>query len=278
MLQIKVKDFDLEQTLTCGQIFRFHEKDEGYNIIAHGNILYAYQKGEILNLKCTEEEYETIWKTFFDIERRYDEIKNIISSNDKIMKEAISFAPGIRLITQDPYECLIHFIISSNNRIPQIKAVIENLSKSFGKEIKDGIFSFPSAEELYNASLDAVLECKPGFRAKYIKDAAKKIYTENLDLGKIKNLPFIDARAELMKINGVGVKVADCALLFSMQKYESFPTDVWVKRIMEQFYFGGNETKIQDILSFANEKWGNNAGFAQQYLFFYAKENKVGKK
>lgn len=278
MVQIKVKDFDLKQTLECGQIFRFHEKNDGYNVIAHGKVLYIHQKEDILSLECTEEQYENIWKEFFDIERNYEEIKNIISLNDKIMEEAISFAPGIRLIIQDPYECLIHFIISANNRIPQIKAVIENLSNSLGEKLESNIFNFPSAKKIHEAALEEIISCKPGFRAKYIKDAAKKICEENLDVYKVKKMPYLEARSELMKINGVGVKVADCALLFSMQKYESFPTDVWVKRIMEEFYFGGEETKIQDILNFAKEKWGNKAGFAQQYLFYYAKEKKIGKK
>ncbi|MCL1924143.1 MAG: 8-oxoguanine DNA glycosylase [Defluviitaleaceae bacterium] len=307
MIEIKVKDFDLKDTMECGQAFRFSSEsfesyeesaasiESGYanfskinfsqdtdskifNIIAHGKVLSAIQKGDILILSCTEEDYNTIWKSFFDLDRDYAQIKAKISENDPIMKEAISFAPGTRLLNQDPYECLIHFIISQNNRIPMIKKVIENLSNKFGKSIDGTYFSFPTSYDLHKASVEEIMECKTGFRAKYIKDAARRIEEENFDPYYIKNLSEQEAREHLMKIHGVGGKVADCVLLFSMQKYGSFPTDVWVKRIMEQFYFNGEETKIPIIHQFAKEKWGEYAGFAQQYLFYYAKEKKIGKK
>lgn len=277
MIEIKIKDFDLKETLECGQFFRFYEEEQSYSIIAHGKILYISQEKDILKLNCTEEDYENIWKSFFDIERDYGEIKDKISKGDSILQEAVKHAPGTRLLNQDPYECLIHFIISQNNHIPRIKKIIENLSNNFGKSIDGTNFSFPTSYDLHKASIEEIMECRTGFRAKYIKDAVRRIETENFDPYYIKTLDEQKAREELMKIHGVGGKVSDCVLLFSMQKYSSFPTDVWVKRIMQEFYFDGKEMKIPVILEFAKEKWGDYAGFAQQYLFYYAKEKKIGK-
>lgn len=268
--------FDIEQILECGQCFRFNRLSEReYVIIAMGKVLKIIQKNdEIEFLPCTKDEFENIWIDYFDLDRDYTEIKNILSDSDSVLKAAVDFAPGIRILRQDPWECLISFIISQNNRIPMIKQVIKNISEKFGEPIGD-YYAFPAPESLKNASYEQLMECKTGFRAKYIADAVKKICGKDIELDIIKELSSEEAKKRLMEIKGVGEKVSDCVMLFSMDKKEVFPTDVWIKRVIEHFYFEGKEMRIKDIHAFAKEKFGEYAGFAQQYLFYYARENKI---
>ncbi|MCL1996265.1 MAG: 8-oxoguanine DNA glycosylase [Defluviitaleaceae bacterium] len=275
-----VKSFDIAQTLECGQCFRFYKIDTNlYTIVANKKVLYVKQENTALTLyPCNINEFESFWIRYFDFERDYCEIKKIISEGDKILQEAINFAPGIRILNQEPFECLISFIISQNNRITMIKKIIENLSRTFGEKIEDEYHSFPSPEKLNAATIDEMMVCKTGFRAKYIKDACFKITNQNLILDNLFQLEESAAREELLTIHGVGQKVADCVLLFSLQKHGAFPTDVWIKRVMEEFYFQGKPTSVKKIHEFALNKWGNYSGFAQQYLFNYAKEKEIGKK
>jgi len=275
-----IESFNIKEILECGQCFRFYELEElSYTIVAYGKVLNIKQDEDGIQFyPCTIEEFENIWIKYFDLKRNYCQIKEDISKDDPILQEAIAFAPGIRLLNQDPYECLISFIISQNNRIPMIRKVIENLSKEFGTHIQDtDFYSFPRCSALNAATIDDIMSCKTGFRAKYIKDACLKISSGEIMLEELLVQDDIKAREKLTSIFGVGQKVADCVLLLSLEKYNSFPTDVWVKRVMEEFYFGGKKTPIRQIHTFATKKWGHYAGFAQQYLFNYAKEKKIGK-
>lgn len=279
----KLNSFDIAQILECGQCFRFHKvSDLHYTIIANNKILYIKQENDVISLyPCTIQDFESIWIKYFDLNRNYDDIKEEISKDDVILKEAIDFAPGIRLLNQEPYECLISFIISQNNRIPQIKNVIENMSNKFGEKINDpygsNFNSFPTCDILNLADISDITLCKTGFRAKYIKDACKKISSNEIFLDELLDLNEEDCKKRLITIYGVGEKVADCVMLFSLEKYSGFPTDVWVKRVMEELYFEGTKTPIKQIHAFANNRWGKYSGFAQQYLFNYAKEKKIGK-
>ncbi|MCL1935821.1 MAG: 8-oxoguanine DNA glycosylase [Defluviitaleaceae bacterium] len=275
--------FSISEVLECGQCFRFSKISENfYKVMAMDKQIYVNQENKNLEIyPCTTKEFEDFWINYFDLNRDYGNIKKIISKNDEIMKEAINFADGIRLLNQDPFECIISFIISQNNRIPMIKKVIENLSTSFGEEKTNkygSYYAFPTLEVLNNISVEDIMTCKTGFRAKYIKDACSKLYDKTIDIDILKTYSTVEAKKILMQINGVGEKVSDCVLLFSLEKYSSFPTDVWIKRIIEHLYFDGDSLKIEKIHSFAKEKWGEYAGFAQQYLFHYAKEKKIGKK
>ncbi|MDR2940131.1 MAG: 8-oxoguanine DNA glycosylase [Clostridiales bacterium] len=268
-----IKDFDIEEVLECGQCFRFekigHKK---YIIIAFNKELVIEQNsGTITFFDTTEEDFEKIWVPYFDLNRDYGEIKAILSSKDPILKEAVEFAGGIRILSQDPSETLISFIISQNNRIPMIKKVIKNISEKYGSKLNSH-YSFPTMTQLQNAALGGLMECKTGFRAKYILDAANK----NLDFEGLKKLSTVDLKHKLMEISGVGPKVSDCTMLFSFNRYEVFPTDVWIKRVMQYFYFDNKETSIKDIDEFAKQKFGNLTGFAQQYLFHFARIKKIG--
>jgi len=274
-------DFDITETLECGQCFRFDKTDEDeFVVIAVNKVIYIKQYGmeRVEFYPCTVSEFENIWIKYFDLDRDYIKIKEILSEDDSIMKEAIEFASGIRILNQEPYECLISFIISQNNRIPMIKKVIENISREYGNDLRGGYYSFPAAEVLNRVSEEELMKCKTGFRAKYIKDAVEKLSSGEILIENLKDMETDELRRELLNIHGVGPKVADCTMLFSMGKGEVFPIDVWVRRVMQYFYFNDEEVSMKKIHTFADEKWGEYAGFAQQYLFHYARIKQIGKK
>lgn len=279
-----VKNFDIGQILECGQAFRFHKvQDHVYVVIAFEKVLYVKQDQQTVYFyPCTLQEFEKIWHNYFDLTRDYDAIKETIAKNDVIMQQAVAFGSGIRLLNQDPYECLISFIVSQNNHIPRIKKIINQLSTDHGQKLDDpyggDFYGFPSWDKLNQLKIEELMACNTGFRAKYIKDACHKIATGEINLQALVAQDETSAREQLMSIYGVGQKVADCVLLFSLEKYATFPTDVWIKRVMEALYFQGKPTPISEIQRFSQEKWGANRGFAQQYLFHYAKENKIGAK
>lgn len=263
--------FNIGQILECGQCFRFERIEEGhYKITAKNRVLYIKQDGDgILFYPCNKEDFENIWYNYFDLGTDYSEIKAVLSA-DRVLKEAAAFGSGIRLLNQEPFECLISFIISQNNRIPMIQKVIGNISERWGEKAGDD-FLFPTLERLKDSDGISLTECKTGFRHKYITDCLEKLSRGEISLEALKNTDTVTAKEELMKIKGVGSKVADCVLLFSFGRREVFPTDVWIKRVMEYFYFDGKETPVKEIHSFAYEKWGAFAGYAQQYLFYYAR-------
>jgi N-glycosylase/DNA lyase len=277
-----IKDFEPEHIFECGQCFRWNrEEDFSYTGVAFGKILNVKKEGDYVIFSNTNlDEFKDIWFYYFDLERDYGEIKKILSK-DPVLKEAISFGHGIRILQQDPFETLISFIISANNRIPRIKKSIEMLSKKYGEFIGEykgkDYYSFPKARAIANLSEKEVQECKVGFRAKYILNASKIIDKNKINIYNLKNVSTEEARKNLLLFSGVGPKVSDCIMLFSLQKYDAFPVDVWVKRVMEYFYLK-QDTKLKDIQNFAQAKFGEYAGFTQQYLFYYARELGIGKK
>ena len=275
------ESFVISQILECGQCFRFTQiGEENYIIVAYGKILNIYCDGtDIVFKNTTEEEFNNIWYNYFDFGRNYNDIKKKISENDEILQKAVEYAPGIRILNQDRFECLISFIISQNNRIPMIKKVISNISKKYGRYIGsvDGeeYYAFPNPEELIKADEAGLMECKTGFRAKYIIDAVQKVIHREINLNA-DDMDTETLRKMLMTIKGVGHKVADCTMMFSFGRCETFPTDVWVKRIMSELYFNGREASVKEIHQKAEECFGDYAGYAQQYLFNYARQFKIG--
>ncbi len=269
--------FNIEEILECGQCFRFNKiENMHYKVIAHRRELFIKQEeGKVIFSPCTLEEFENIWFNYFDLGTDYSELKKLFK-DDNVLVEAISFAEGIRILNQEPFECLISFIISQNNRIPMIKQVVKNISEKYGDKINDE-YAFPTIEQLSKATSEELRECKTGFRDKYILDCLEKINSNEIDIENTYDLTTKELKDELMKIKGVGTKVADCALLFSFKRKDVFPVDVWIKRVMEQLYFNGEETKKEVISQFADEKFGKYSGIAQQYLFNYAIYKKIGK-
>lgn len=267
--------FDIAQILECGQCFRFKKlEDYHYRIIAKKRVLYVKQTKDIVKFyPCKEQEFKTIWVDYFDLDRDYSKIK-LELAKDSVLKQAIEYAPGIRILNQEIWECLISFIISQNNRIPMIKQAVENISKKYGDLIEDDFYSFPTLDQLLKADEEGLKNCKTGFRAKYILNACNSINSGEIDLNEFNNMSTDEVRQSLMSIKGVGPKISDCVLLFSQKRSEVFPTDVWIKRVMQHFYFG-REASIKEIHDLAYQKFGDLAGIAQQYLFNYARQQKI---
>ncbi len=252
-----IKCFNLSLSVDCGQAFRW-KKDE--NNIWHGifkkTILKIKQENNsIIFYNTTEDDFNNIWIKYFDLERDYESI--LKSYNDENLVKATEQYNGIRILKQDEWETICSFIISQNNNIPRIKGIIDRLCENFGEKIGD-TYTFPEAEVLANLSLSDLDVLRAGFRNKYILDAAKKISSKEVDIEKIKTMDFADAKAELIKIKGVGEKVADCSLLYGFGRVEAFPKDVWVKRIISELYPNGLPECIK-----------GTEGIAQQYLFHW---------
>lgn len=276
-----VKDFNIRHIFDCGQCFRWNkEEDESYTGVVKNKVINVLQEGNTVDFNnINSDDFQNSIKNYFDFDTDYETIKKTVNTDD-IMAEAIKFGDGIRILNQDEWETMISFMISANNRIPMIKKVIENLSTSFGDYLgnykgKD-YYSFPSAESLAAAPVEKILECKAGFRAPRIKEAANRFLTERDQIYNIRNISYDEGLAYLKTYTGIGDKVANCVLLFSMRHFDTFPVDVWVRRVMQTLYVD-KETKDADIKIFAEEKFGKFSGFAQQYLFYYARENGIGK-
>ncbi len=258
-----ISNFNLLDTLDCGQCFRWSTED---NIVFTGTVnaktINASIVDDILFLENTSlTDYNNIWKDYFDLDRDYGKIRESLSSVHPILKEASSTYSGIRILKQDSFEALCSFIISQNNNIPRIKGIIDKLCKNFG-EFNGVEYVFPTAQILAKQSVESLDIIKSGFRAKYLIDAATKVANNEIDLDQIKTMPLEEAKNELMKIKGVGPKVADCVLLYGMNRLSVFPLDVWMKRAMEILF-----PKLTP------EDFGEYAGIAQQYIFHYSRMN-----
>ena len=255
-----VKDLDLAQTLDCGQSFRWIEEEGKFTGVAFNKKVIMYFKGDTLYIdNTTSRDFENIWKEYLDLELDYGKIRDDISKLHPILEEACAYAPGIRILRQEPWEALCTFIISQNNNIKRIKGIVERLCESFGDRIED-YYTFPTAQKLAKLEPEDLAPIRAGFRNKYIIDAAKKVSSGEVDLEKCRALEYDCARAELMKIKGVGVKVADCTLLFGLHRVEAFPVDVWMKRALEKLFPDMTENDF-----------GEYAGIAQQYIFHYSR-------
>lgn len=271
-----VEDFNIKHIFDCGQCFRWNEDNDGsYVGVANKRAVRIIQRENDVYIKGGKLEDKEYWEHYFDLKRDYGEIKNKLKKDD-VLNEAIKYGEGIRILNQDKFEIVISFIISANNRIPMIKRAVENISRSFGEKIEfEGkvYYSFPTPDRLYGVSADELKSLGVGFRGEYIASAVKDIFEGNIYLDEVSKLTTDEAHKELTKLKGIGPKVADCILLFSMQKYDAFPVDVWVKRVMQHFYLAP-DVSLNKIRQFGQDKFGDLAGFAQQYLFYYAREFK----
>lgn len=260
-----IEEFDLPHTLDCGQAFRWKCDENGVWSGIAGNKFLQLEKledGTVVLYNTNEEEFNGYWKNYFDLDRDYSKIVKQLSQNETL-KNACEYSYGIRVLNQEPFETLCSFIISQNNNISRIKGIIDRLCENFGEKIEGG-YAFPTVEKMATLSIEDLAPLRSGFRAKYLIDAAQKVASGEVDLYHLRYFPLEDAQKELMKIKGVGPKVADCALLFSHHQDRAFPKDVWIKRAMETL-FGGDLPKCAE----------EYAGIAQQYIFFYARDTKL---
>ena len=258
---LRQPDFELSQTLDCGQAFRWEmQADKSFT----GAYLNTPLRISTLDNKdstfilhnTTEDELLSIWYDYFDLETDYGEIKRRLSE-DETLSKACKYAYGIRILRQDSWEALSSFIISQNNNIPRIKGIIGRLVEHYGR--------YPSVEDMADETAESLSFLRAGFRAKYLVDAVDKLYTKELTIDGIKQAPLDEAEKKLMTIKGVGPKVARCALLFGFYRVDAFPIDVWVKRVMAEYYPNGLPECTKGI-----------EGIAQQYLFHYIR-NEYGK-
>lgn len=254
-------NLDIALSLDCGQAFRWVKCEDGcWQGVALGKHLKLKQEGTTVTFyNVSQEDFDSIWRVYFDLDRDYGSI--IEAYTDKSLIEACKTFPGIRILKQDEWEAICSFIISANNNIPRIKGIIERFCQCFGEKLEGG-YAFPTAEKIAELTVEDLAPIRAGFRAKYIIDAAKKISSGEVDIEKVKALPFDEAKAELLKIKGVGEKVAQCALLYGFARYEAFPVDVWVKRILGELYPDG----------FPKEYYATQ-GIAQQYLFHWRRSS-----
>ena len=273
-----LKNFNIKQIVECGQCFRWEKKGENNYIgVANNKVIEVIQnKEEVKFLNVEEEEFNDIWEDYFDLNRDYTAIKKELKK-DEILKKSINFGYGIRILNQEPFEMLISFIISARNSIPSIKKTIKKMCENWGVAINykgDTYYTFPTVEALKNITEEEIKSTGASFRSKYIVDTIKKLNSNELNLEQIRKLEARDCHKALQEFKGVGAKVADCVMLFSMGKESAFPVDVWVKRAM-MFFYEAEESSLNKIRIFGQNKFKENAGVAQQYLFYYARENKI---
>ena len=274
-----VSDFNIQQIFECGQCFHFEKLDNmEYVTVAFGRMLRIKQENnKVIMFNTSEDEYNSIWRSYFDMETDYGKIKRELESKCDELKGAINEKSGIRILRQEFTEILLSFIISQNKQIPHIKQIVAAISKEYGQFVGSvngkEYYSFPSLDVLANISEDEFRKLKTGFRAPYLCDAVRylKKWSEEESFA---GLTYEEAKEKLLQIKGVGDKVANCVLLFGLGYTSAFPVDVWIKRIMEHLYFK-KDTPKEKIVKFADERFGKYGGYAQQYLFYFARDGKV---
>lgn len=295
-----VKHFHPQHIFECGQCFRWTslgETKDHYRGIVDGKAVEVKLVGEDVHLLgITPLDFQSFFRNYFDFGRDYGKVKRILRK-DPLLKKSVTFGHGIRILQQDPFETLISFILSSNNLIPKIREGIKRISEAYGKPIQyqgETYYAFPTPEELSKATEEELRALGLGYRAAYIEKTAKLVHGASVlkkealqrkltleeeailayDLEYIVHLPEEDCLKAVQRFPGVGIKVADCVMLFSMGKTGAFPVDVWVRKAMVYFY-GMEPRSLPRMRSFAKEKFGILAGFSQQYLFYYAREKKI---
>ena len=274
--------FDPKHIFECGQCFRWNKQDDGSYIGVFGNNVMRVEKknDRIIFKGICNGDIKSICDEYFDLNRDYEKIKNELSLIDDFLKTSINYGRGIRILNQDLWECIISFIISANNNIPRIKKIIERISEKYGNKIcfegKD-YYTFPTPKQLSKATVEDLRGLGLGFRDVRVYNTTKMILEKKVDLHILENMDNSNLiREELLKLDGVGEKVADCIMLFStLKRLDVFPIDVWVRRVMNELYIKAeDETKInkKEIRKIAEEKYKNLAGIAQQYLFYWKRD------
>ena len=274
------ESFIPKQIFECGQCFRWKENpDKSYTGIFGKNIITVTQQGkDILFTGLCEGNIKEVITQYFDLTRDYKTIKQELSKVDHYLKKSIQYGSGIRLLNQDLWETIISFIISANNNIPRIKGIIERLSRNYGQKMVwhgKEYYTFPTPKELSKASVQDLRNLGLGFRDKRVYETTQLIQEGKINLNTLPEKNSEEIREELLKLPGVGNKVADCIMLFStLKKLDAFPVDVWVRRVMNELYLHQEEQKIkqQEITELARKKYANLAGIAQQYLFYWKRE------
>lgn len=273
-----VQSFEPVHIFECGQCFRWNKQENNsYTGIVKNNVINVKKENErVIFIGNCNEDIKTICIDYFDLNKNYENIKTELSKIDNYLANSIKYGNGIRILHQDLWETLISFIISANNNIPRIKTIIERISKTYGNKLifqDKEYYTFPTPEELANVTVQDFRNLGLGFRDVRVYETVQKTLRKEIDLEQLEKEKDAETlRNKLLEIPGVGLKVADCIMLFSLKKYEVFPVDVWVRRVISELYFENVEQKPQIIQKFAKEQYGNLAGLAQQYLFYWRRD------
>lgn len=264
MIKKQLKDFEIRQIADSGQCFRMRpvsEKEQTYSLTAAGNYLEISQKDSEVIFSCTEQEFERLWKHYFDLETDYSRIKQAIDPEDTYLQEAARIGGGIRILRQELWETIITFIISQQNNIPRIRKCVDGLCEEFGEERQnfrgETYRVFPAPEALAAVTEETLRKMGLGYRAPYIVKTARMICEGKVDLERLPSFSYEEAREELLKLNGVGVKVADCICLFALHHIGAFPVDTHIKTMLKRYPEG-----------FPFERYAGFAGVLQQYAFY----------
>lgn len=279
MIKIAAADLSIRQISESGQCFRLSRlTEERYALVALGKYLEIEQTGDELSLSCTKEEYDAVWRQYFDMDNDYALYRSAVQEEDVYLSEAVAFGSGIRILRQDVWEMLISFIISQQNNIRRIRKCIETICERYGESVTwedvdnaDSIVrtvsyrAFPDAQALAHVSEEELKACNLGYRSRYIVETANSILSGEVDLEAVKKMGYRQAKAELLKLSGVGEKVADCICLFGLHHMDAFPVDTHIRKALEAHYPSG----------FPFEKYGGYSGVMQQYIFYYDLKNGI---
>lgn len=266
-MRILNRNFNVKQIADSGQCFRMNPITENkYGLIAFDRYIELEQLEEdVIDVSCSEEDYELIWKDYFDMDYDYGRIIDELSSgDDEFLREAAAYGSGIRILRQNTFEMLISFIVSQNKNIPSIKVCIERIYETYGSAMKDResgrvYYTFPDPDILAGANREELRALRLGYRDEYIIGAAQAVSRGDIDLDSLKNISHEEAIIALKGIKGIGDKVANCISLFGLHHIEAFPIDVWMKRVLDEYYQG----------KFDAARYKGYAGIVQQYMFYY---------
>lgn len=268
-MKIQCDNLNLKQIAESGQTFRWYPVGEDYVIVANHQAVLARQLESGIEI----DDYHVIWEHYFDTSRDYNNIMAHYMGKDDYLDAAMDFGSGIRILNQAPFETIMSFIISANNNIKRITSAMNQLSQRYGSYLRtiEGVdyYDFPSAEQLKDVTVDEYRDCGVGYRDSYLYEFVQDVLLGNIDLNAIKVLSDSELKSALMRLKGVGEKVANCIILFAYGRTESFPIDTWIKKILEQEY--GVKKNYE---SFVDAYFDYHGGIAQQYLFFYGRNMK----
>ena len=277
MIKIKIeKPFKLDDTITCGQAFRFYKQDDNsYDVILKDRVINVYMDEDYLCASSNvDEDLEKVVRHYFDIDNDYNIMCDYLEKKDKKLIPMIEYSKGLNMLRQDPFETIMAYIISANNGVPQITNALNNIAKAYGKKVmfnNKEYYLFPQYSDLKEMQIEDFRKCKVGFRDKYLKQMIDRLNNNEFKLDDYFNMNTNEALQSLMENSGIGMKVASCILLFAYQKYDVFPVDTWVKKIMKNDYNIEGEKQIRE---FANKTYGKYSGIAIQYLFNYSRNKK----
>ena len=256
---------DIEKIAERGNCFRMTRNEEGsYGLIHNGKYLKILPQTDkdAYEFVCDKDAYENVWRHYFDMDMDYESIETMVDTNDSYLCDAVRYGRGIRILNQDAWEMLISFIISQRKSIPAIRTSIEKLCKLCGTKIEgehEDLYAFPTPNQVDALTEEEIASCSVGYRSKYIKAAAQAVVSGEINLEELKDCDDCELKENLLRIYGVGEKVAGCIMLFGYHRLDSFPVDVWIKRAVDEQYPNG----------FPYQKYSGYAGIMQQYIFFY---------